>query len=130
MVAPPIAAVVTGLVTGLVGVVLAWAAAQGCEAVRGVGTCGRFGIVALIAIVAIEVIVGSALFRMWRIGDPTSTSFLGVGLVAVIAMLFFLSSIDSPWMVLVIPLLSAATFWLSWWVTATFVEPETDELHR
>ncbi|MGH3125868.1 MAG: hypothetical protein ACRDND_33240, partial [Streptosporangiaceae bacterium] len=119
---PLVAAVVTGLVCGLAACLLAWLAARGCAAVRGVSTCGGFGLVALIAILGITVLIGSFLLRAWRVSDPTSTSFLAIGLVAVIAMLFFLDKIDSVWMVLVIPLLSAATFALSWWVTETFVE--------
>ncbi|WP_310961555.1 hypothetical protein [Nocardioides terrisoli] len=117
-----IAAPITGVICGLLTVLLAWLAAQGCEAVRGVGTCGGFGLFALIAILGIEVLVGAFLLRGWQIEEPLSTSFLGVGVVAVIAMLFFLDSIGSVWMVLVIPLLTAAAFLLSWWVTATFVE--------
>ncbi|MGH3125908.1 MAG: hypothetical protein ACRDND_33440 [Streptosporangiaceae bacterium] len=119
---PLVAAVVTGLLCGLVACLLAWLAARGCAAVRGVSTCGGFGLVALIAILGITVLIGSFLLRAWRVSDPTSTSFLAIGLVAVIAMLFFLNEIGSVWMVLVIPLLSAATFALSWWVTETFVE--------
>jgi hypothetical protein len=45
-----------------------------------------------------------------------------VGLVAVFVLLFLLSSLESGWMVVVIPVLSGLTFLLSWWVTETFVE--------
>jgi len=121
-----IAATVIGIVCGLIAVGLAALAADGCATIRGVGGCGSFGLAALVAILAIEVLVGSLLLRLFRVDDPTSTSFLGVGLVAVIAMLFFLDAIDSVWMVLVIPLLSAGAFWLAWWVTATFVEESGD----
>jgi len=119
---PALAAAVTGVVCGLLGVVLIWLAGQGCESVRGVGTCGGFGLTALIGILAIVVLLGGALLRLWGVGDPLSTSFLGASLVAVIAMLFFLDATDSVWMVLVIPVLTALAFVLSWWVTATFVE--------
>jgi hypothetical protein len=116
------AAMIVGTLCGLLAVGLAWLAAQGCESVRGVGTCGSFGLVALIAILGIEVLFGAMLLRAWQITDPTSTSFLGVGSVAVLAMLLFLDQIDSVWMVLVIPVLSALMFLMSWWVTATFVD--------
>lgn len=119
---PRIAAVLTGAVVGLVGVLLAFLAGRGCEAVRGVGSCGGIGLFALLLIVAIEVLIGAALLKAWRLYDPVSTSFLGVGLVAVFALLFLLSSLDSVWMVVVIPVVSAITFLISWWVTTSFIE--------
>jgi hypothetical protein len=119
---PRIASIITGAFVGLVGVALAFLAGRGCEAVRGVGSCGGIGLLALLVILAIEVVLGAALLQAWRISDPTSTSFLGVGLVAVFVLLFLLSSLSSVWMVLVIPVLSALAYLLSWWVTATFVD--------
>jgi hypothetical protein len=128
---PRIAAMATGLVVGLVGVVLSFGASQGCEAVRGVGSCGGSGLFALLAVLIIEVLLGAALLKAFGLTDPTSTSFLGVGLVAVIALLFFLSSLESVWMLLVIPVLTGITFVLSWWVTETFVEQGADDsAHR
>jgi hypothetical protein len=128
---PRIAALVTGLVVGLVGVLLSFGASQGCESVRGVGSCGGVGLFALLAVLVVEVLLGAALLRAFGVVDPTSTSFLGVGLVAVLALLFFLSALDSVWMLLVLPLLTAITFLLSWWVTETFVEQGAgDDLHR
>jgi hypothetical protein len=125
-----IAALVTGAVVGLLGVVLAFLAQRGCEAVRGVGSCGAIGLVALLAILAVEVVVGAILLKAWRLSDPASTSFLGVGLAAVLVLLFLLSSLESVWMLLVLPLLTALTFVLSCWVTTTFVEGINDDLTR
>lgn len=116
------AAVFTGAVCGALTVLLAWATSQGCAAVRGVGTCGSFGLFALIAILGIDVVVASALLRGLRVTDPTTTSLLGVGLVAVLAMLFFLNDTQSPAMVYVIPLLMALTFAGSWWITNAIAE--------
>jgi hypothetical protein len=119
---PRAAAVLTGAIVGLVGVLLAFVAARGCEVVRGVGSCGGVGLFALLAILAVEVVLGATMLKAWRITDPTSTSLLGVGLVAVFVLLFLLSSLESGWMAVVIPVLSGLTFLLSWWVTETFVE--------
>ena len=128
---PRVAAVITGLLVGVAGVLLSFGASQGCESVRGVGSCGGIGLFALLAVLLIEVLLGSYLLKAWRLPDPTSTSFLGVGLVAVMALLFFLDSLDSVWMLLVIPVLTAITFLVSWWVTETFVEETSgDNLHR
>jgi hypothetical protein len=89
---------------------------------------------ALIAILALEVAIGATLLKAWQIADPASTSFLGVGIVATIAMLVFLDQLDSPWMLLVIPLMTAAAFTLSWWVTVSFIDehpiPSEDDAER
>jgi hypothetical protein len=122
---PVYAAIITGALSGLAAVALAIGASRGCEAVRDTSSCGGgVGLLALVAILAIEVLIGASLLRAWRISDPFSTSFLGVGLVAINAMLFFLDSLDSVWMLLVIPVLTAAAFLLSWWVTVRIIDEE------
>jgi VIT1/CCC1 family predicted Fe2+/Mn2+ transporter len=45
-----------------------------------------------------------------------------VGLVAVFVLLFLLSSLESVWMILVVPVISALAFLLSLWVTTALVE--------
>lgn len=125
---PPVAAAFAGAVSGLAAVVMTVGAVRGCEAIRGESSCGGgFGLLALVAILAIEVLIGANLLRSFKISDPLSTSFLGVGLVAMVAMLFFLDVISSPWMFGVIPVATAIAFLLSWWVTVRFVEEQADE---
>lgn len=117
-----VAAPITGLLVGLAGVALTFITQRGCEAVKGTGSCGGVGLFLLIAILALMVLLGAALLKAWSISDPTNSSFLAVGLVAVLAMLFFLPYIDRWFMVIVIPVLSALTYLLSWWVTHKFIE--------
>jgi hypothetical protein len=117
-----IAAPLTGIVVGLAGVALTFIGTKGCEAVKGTGSCGGVGLFLLIAILALMVLLGAALLKAWSIADPTNSSFLAVGLMAVLAMLFFLPSIDRWYMVIVIPVVTALTFLLSWWVTHRFIE--------
>lgn len=120
---PVYAALITGALAGLSAVLLTIGAARGCESVRDTSSCGGgVGLLAVVAILAIEVLIGANLLKAWQISDPFSTSFLGVGVVATIAMLTFLSHIDSPWMLLVIPLSTAAAFAGSWWITVRFVD--------
>jgi hypothetical protein len=124
---PLYAAILTGALSGLAAVALAIGAARGCEAVRGTDSCGGgAGLLAVVAILALEVLIGANLLKAWQIADPFSTSFLGVGVVATIAMLVFLDQIDSSWMLLVIPLMTAASFALSWWVTVRFIDEYDD----
>lgn len=125
---PYVVAILTGAIVGAVGVALTIGTGRGCEAVRGVGSCGGFGLFAMIVILAIQVILGAALLRAFRLPDSSSTSFLGVGLAAVVVLLFFLSALDSLWMFLVIPVLTAATMTFSWWLTSNFVERPPDDL--
>ena len=73
-----------------------------------------------------RVLVGAALLRAARVPEPGSTSFLAVGLLSVVALLFLVGSIFQWWMVIVIPLVSVATFLLSHWVTTTYIDPAND----
>ena len=120
---PLLAAAVAGLVAGLVGVVLLWLVGRSCAAVRGVDSCGGgLGLLALLAAAAVEVILGAVLLKGQQLSDPTSTSFLGVGMVAVVALALFFSALTSGWMFVVLPLLTAVTFVIAFWVTTTFVQ--------
>jgi len=112
-----IAAILTGALCGGLTVTLAWATGQACSAVRGVGTCGGYGVFALVAILGIDVIIATGLLRLFRIVDPATTALLGVGLVAVLAMVFFLGETQSFAMVYVIPILMGATFGVARWIT-------------
>ena len=78
------------------------------------------------AILAVAVLIGAALLRFAQVPEPGSTSFLAVGLLSVATLLFLVGSIFQWWMVIVIPLVSMATFLLSHWVTSTYVDPADD----
>jgi hypothetical protein len=126
---PAVAALFSGLISGLVCVALTWGEVSGCEAIRGHNNCNDgFGLLALVVVLAIEIVVGANLLKAFKVSDPFSTSFLGVGLVAMVVMLTFMGDdkVISPMMVLVIPALTAAAFLLSWWVTVRFIEEPTD----
>lgn len=121
-VAARVAAIITGAIIGLLAVGLTYLALRGCEAVRDTSTCGEAGLALMIAILILLVVLGSALLGAWKVTDPSSTSFLAVGLLAVVALLFLIEVIFSPWMVVVIPLVAIGTFTLSQWVTEKFIE--------
>jgi len=116
------AALAVGALIGLLAVLLTFASLKLCELVRGTDSCGGPGLLLLVATLVILTYVGGWLLRGLGIDDPGSTSFLAVGLLAVLAMLFFLDVIYTWWMVIVIPLVSMATYALSWWVTTRFVD--------
>ncbi len=116
------AALAVGAVIGLFAVLLTFASLKLCELVRGTDSCGGPGLLLLVATLVILTYVGGWLLRAFGIDDPGSTSFLAVGLLAVMAMLFFLDVIYNWWMVIVIPIVAMATYALSWWVTTRFVD--------
>jgi hypothetical protein len=118
-----VVAVLTGLVVGLGMVGLTWASLRLCETVQGTSSCGGTGYPLLAAILVLMVIVGTLLLKLGRVAEPGSTSFLAVGLTAVIALLFLVDSLLDTAMIVVIPLISAVSYAASHWVTRTFIEP-------
>lgn len=119
----PLAALVTGAVVGLVLVGLTVAALHLCSVMRGTSSCGKPGIVLLLAITAVAIVLGSLLLRMTGVAAHGSTSFLGVGLLDVLILLAFLPILDESWVVIAVPVLAMVTFLAAWWLTTTYVEP-------
>jgi hypothetical protein len=125
LVGPP-AAVLTGLLVGGLIVAATAGGLRVCTAVKGTSSCGNPGFLLLCAILVVAVLVGGALLRSARVPQPGSTSFLAVGLLSVVALLFLVGQLFAWWMAIVIPLVSVATFLLSYWVTTTYIEPDQD----
>ena len=120
------AAALTGLFVGALIVAATAGSLRLCTAVKGTSSCGDSGFFLLVAILVVAVLVGAAMLRGARVPEPGSTSFLAVGLLSVVALLFLVGSIFQWWMGIVIPLASVATFLLSYWVTTTFIDPADD----
>ena len=118
-----VAVVVTGVVVGLFGSLLTFLSLRGCETIRGTDSCGGPGFFLLVAILILMVLLGSVLLGLWGISDPRSSSFLAVGVLCVVMLVTLMEQLFSPWMFLVVPIVSAAAYLLSHWVTTTFVEP-------
>ncbi len=120
------AAVVTGLLVGALIVALTAGSQRVCSSVKGTSSCGGPGFFLLVAILIVAVLVGATLLRGARVPQPGSTSFLAVGLLSVVALLFLVDQLFEWWMVIAIPLVSVATYVLSHWVTTAFIEPGDD----
>jgi len=117
----------TGLVVGLLGAVLTYGGLQGCEVLRGTDSCGGGpGFLLLVGILAVMALAGGGLLAWLGVSDPRSTSFLGVGITAVVAMLALLETLFTSWMFVLAPVLSGAAYLLAWWVTSRFVEQLDD----
>ncbi len=107
-------------------VALTWLSLRLCEVLQGTPSCGNPGIFLLLAIMVAMVVLGGAMLRAAGAPDPTSTAFLAVGLLCVVALLFLIDALMSPWMAIVIPLVSVGAFVLSHWVTTAVIEPARD----
>ena len=119
------AAGLTGLLIGLLLVGLTAGALRGCEALRGTSTCGGgLGITTLVVILALLVVLGGVILRAFDVPDPTSSSFLALGMVSVVSLLFLLDVLMTPWSIVVIPLLTVAAYLAAQWVTTAFVEDD------
>lgn len=124
-----LAVVLTGLFVGGLGTGLTYLGLQGCETLTGTDSCGGApGLLLLVAILALMVLFGSIMLRLFRVSEPGSTSFLAVGIVTVVALVGLLDMIFSAWMFAVMPALSAVAYALSRWVTTRFAaEPQGPE---
>ncbi len=127
-----IAAAITGALIGLLGGALTYLALLGCDAIRGTRTCGGGpGFFAILAILAVMVVAGALVLTLWRLPEPRATSVLGVGVLFVLMLLVLQDQLLSPWMFLVVPVVTALGFLLGHWVTTAFVEkvPEKGPQH-
>jgi hypothetical protein len=118
----PVAAAITGLLVGGLIVGLTTASFSLCEEVQGTDSCGGPGFFLLVAILILAVVLGSLVLRLCGVRETGSTSFLAVGITSVIALLFLVDQIFEWWMLIAIPVVSVASYLLSYWVTATFVD--------
>ena len=117
------AAVLTGLLVGVLAVGLTWLALRGCSAVRDTSSCGGPGILVLLAIVVVVALAGRTLLRAWRVPDAGSTSFLAAALMTVLSILFLMGSLHDTWALVALPVLGAITFGLAQWMTSSNSAP-------
>jgi hypothetical protein len=118
-----VAAPLVGAVVGLVLVGLTAGSLHLCTAMRGTDSCGKPGLLLLLAITAVAILLGSFLLRLAGVGPHGSAGFLGVGLLVVLVLLALLPVLDEWWVVIVVPVVSALTFSASWWLTTTYSQP-------
>ncbi len=105
-----LAAAIVGLVCGLATVGLVRLGEEGCTAVEGRPSCGGVGLVMLTAIVVVAYLLGIYLLRIFLVQDPGLVSFFGVTLPLIVILAFLMDIVLDSWMIVVLPLLSAACF--------------------
>jgi hypothetical protein len=121
----PVAAALVGAFVGILACGATYVGLLGCQEIKGTSSCGGPGFFLLLAILVALIWLGGRLLGLLGIGDAGSTSFLGVGMLAVVALAFLIDVIFEWWMILVIPGVGALTFFGAHWLTARFAEPTT-----
>ena len=114
------AAFAVGALVGLLGCVLTYLGLQGCELVTGTGSCGGPGLLVLVVILVVMVIAGAVALKRLGVPEAGNVSFLGVGVMTVVALLFLIDYLYDPWMFLVVPAVTAVGFLLAQWVTTLY----------
>ncbi|HET7689162.1 MAG TPA: hypothetical protein VFK41_02190 [Nocardioidaceae bacterium] len=123
-----VAALVTGLLVGVLGTLLTWGSLEACEQVKGTDSCGGAGFFVLIVILLLMILAGGALLAAWDVSEPRSTSALGVGIVCILVLLLLMEELFDAWMFAVVPVICALAYYAAHWVTTALVdEPEPDE---
>jgi hypothetical protein len=119
-------AILTGILVGAATVGLTWGSLQLCELVRGASSCGGTGLFVLLLILVAMVFLGAGLLRIFGVAEAGSTSFLAVGLLTVVVLVFLVDLLFNWWMIIVIPCVTLLTYTLSAWVTTSFVDNDRD----
>lgn len=122
------AVLVVGALVGLAAVLLTWGSLRLCDVATGTASCGGGpGLLLLVAILITLTYLGGWLLRGFGISDAGSTSFLAVGLLAVVAMLFLVDSLDGWTGAVAVPVVTVVAYAVSWRVTATLVDAGADQ---
>lgn len=123
-----IAAIITGLVVGVLGTLLTWGSLEACEQLKGTDSCGGVGFFILIVILLLMILAGGALLAAWDVSEPRSTSALGVGIVCILVLLLLMEELFDAWMFAVVPAISALAYYGAHWVTTALADEfEPDE---
>lgn len=112
--AEPLATIVTGAICGLATVALANGFSRGCQAIRGVASCGSLGIVALLLMLGANVVLGAILLGALRVRESTSIAFVATGFTAAVVVVFLGSHFGAAWMAIAMPAVTAAIYFASW----------------
>ena len=90
----------------------------------GAGGCGTGPALLLLAVVVgLAALTGAVLLGRLGVRSGGTVSVLAVALVAVLATLFLLDSLDESWAVLTVAALTVLAFVLARWLTARYIDP-------
>jgi hypothetical protein len=101
---------VVGLLCGFATVALVWLSERGCERFRDTTNCGTFGLPLLILVVVVTMVLGGLALSRLAMPHPRLVAFLGVAFMVAVVVGFLTGRLDSPWILAVVPALTAVTF--------------------
>ncbi|MDX3005737.1 hypothetical protein PWY87_28925 [Kribbella solani] len=104
---------VVGLLCGFATIALVWLSERGCERFRDTTNCGALGLPLLVLIVVVTVVLGGLVLSRLAMPHPRLISFLGVAFMVALVVAFLTGHLDSPWIIAVVPALTAITFLLA-----------------
>lgn len=114
---PRLAAVITGIIVGLVSVGLGLIALEIFNDVRGVASGGgRWGTLTFVVVTFIAIVVGDLLLTAFGTARAGLISFLAVVLAIVALLGVFLEMADDQRALVVVPALAAVTYLVSHWL--------------
>ena len=115
--APPLPPVlilaVVGLLCGFATIALVWLSERGCERFRDTTSCGALGLPLLVVIVVVTMVLGGLALSRLALPHPRLIAFLGVAFMLLVVLAFLTGRLDSPWILAVVPVLTAITFLLA-----------------
>lgn len=111
--AAPAWAALTGLVVGGVLTGLVYAGMQTFQAIYNTPAGDGVGAVVLVAVLVVSMLVGRFLLKWRGLYDPSATTLLGILLMAIVTLGVLLPIVFTAWMLLITPLLGAATYLVS-----------------
>lgn len=110
---PGLILAVVGLLCGFATIALVWLSERGCERFRDTTNCGALGLPLLIVIVAVTMVLGGTALSRLAMPHPKLIPFLGVAFMVALVVAFLTGHLDSPWILAVVPVLTAVTFLLA-----------------
>lgn len=116
------ASAITGVVIGLLACVGTYLGLNGCEAIKNTDSCGGPGLLLVLAILAIMVVAGTYLLKLFAVRDAGSVSFMAVGMLSMLVLAILIPWIFEWFMLIVVPVLGAGCYMLAHYVTALFDE--------
>lgn len=110
---PALILAVVGLLCGFATIGGIWLSERSCERFRDTSNCGPLGLPLLVLIVAVTMVLGGLALSRLAMPHPRLIPFLGVAFMVALVVAFLTGHLDSPWILAVVPALTAITFLLA-----------------
>ncbi|GAA1576543.1 MULTISPECIES: hypothetical protein [Kribbella] len=110
---PALILAVVGLLCGFATIAGIWLSERGCERFRDTTNCGALGLPLLVLIVVVTMVLGGLALSRLAMPHPRLIPFLGVAFMVALVVAFLTGHLDSPWIIAVVPVLTAITFLLA-----------------